>query len=362
MKISTDIQNQLDNLTCKICSKVFVTVSKFNRHNREVHERPEKKLKCLYCEKKFKRKEHLLRHLKGIHHNERYSCPLCASEHVEKSRLKSHLKTSHSLTFCPDCGEFLTSDPKKKHRCLKAMLKLPNHIRMFGVLFDCPDCKKCYLTQRKLKNHKCPPLGKKRQSKLEIISEKKRKISLFSETSSSIRSSSEECYIKHPDKVEQREPRSREYSRDQHNNNNSISLKPDFEKKIGTKKTLKLNTTKNISFNESYSSSNVIITQEDFKNQAQLLDLDSSYEREFSPLKNSKLFNQWGVDVPSFSIVFENENCNKESAQIDQEEEDRNISFLFGDDPEPKQEQMMINTRQETSPDYPDNFSLFQPP
>ena len=195
MKKSQEIKNQFDNLTCKICSKEFVTVSKFNRHKREVHERPEKKLKCIYCEKRFKRKEHLLRHLKGIHHNERYSCPLCASEHVEKSRLKTHLKTCHSLSICLDCGEFLAKDPKSKHRCLKAMLKLPNHIRKFGVIFDCPDCKKCYLTQRKLKNHKCPPLGKKPRKKIEIFSEKIRKISLFSETSSSIRSASEESLI-----------------------------------------------------------------------------------------------------------------------------------------------------------------------
>ena len=117
------------------------------------------------------------------------------------------------------------------------MLKLPNHIKKFGVIFDCPKCKKCYLTERKLKNHKCPPLGIKNQQKfeLEIFKEKKSKISLFSETSSSVRSASEESCKGSSGNLEGKEPRSRELSK-----KNLSPPQNNFSKKSIDKKPKKL--------------------------------------------------------------------------------------------------------------------------
>jgi len=126
-----------------------------NRHTREIHVDPSKMFACDLCPKRFKRKEHFKRHVRGKHLYKKFKCCHCSSEHVEKSRLKAHLQKVHCLKTCSQCGIFLEKKLLKTHTCTQSMLDLPLHIVKYGVLFDCKDCLTCFLDESSLTTHLC---------------------------------------------------------------------------------------------------------------------------------------------------------------------------------------------------------------
>ena len=94
-------------LVCSLCSKVFTHIKSFERHNREHSEDNTESFECEHCDKKYKRKDNLLKHEHRIHgfykidferaaafssNNNIFKCPLClASFGNEKERFFAHI-------------------------------------------------------------------------------------------------------------------------------------------------------------------------------------------------------------------------------------------------------------------------------
>merc|ERR1712202_15457 len=73
---------------------------------------------CNICEKMFKGRFNLNRHLETVHndHCEKYECQTCGKTFKTKTNLKRHMNT-HIRIICENClKEFKTKDELKAHR------------------------------------------------------------------------------------------------------------------------------------------------------------------------------------------------------------------------------------------------------
>ena len=62
------IEDEKNVISCNLCKfKTFTSLNRLNRHKREHHE--ERSFVCSYCYDKFKRKEHLQKHIVSKHGN-----------------------------------------------------------------------------------------------------------------------------------------------------------------------------------------------------------------------------------------------------------------------------------------------------
>ena len=142
--------------SCTKCTKKFKEKSKFKRHMKETHSDAAEEFGCTFCCKKFKRREHLNRHLRGIHFQQKYKCPLCPSEHVEKTRLKKHLKTVHGLCPCLECGVLCSDETNHNQQfCDEKYTCLTSNMAKHGILFHCDDCLECFLLEEDKNKHFC---------------------------------------------------------------------------------------------------------------------------------------------------------------------------------------------------------------
>jgi uncharacterized Zn-finger protein len=68
------------------------------RLNLDFHEGiPKMKLvECKQCEKKFKRKSDLNRHVANIHEEKVFRCDFCENSYARKDNLQRHQKTKHA--------------------------------------------------------------------------------------------------------------------------------------------------------------------------------------------------------------------------------------------------------------------------
>ena len=84
---------------CAKCEKTFVSRSKLNHHNNQLHEDRE----CDECGKIFK-KGNFARHLK-VHTDTGFTCQICAKTFNRKDKLQEHVKRLHEeeLYKCDIC-------------------------------------------------------------------------------------------------------------------------------------------------------------------------------------------------------------------------------------------------------------------
>jgi hypothetical protein len=108
----------------------------------------DKKLECNFCEKTFRRRDHLNKHVRGVHTTERnFVCPVCSKKYTSDGTLKQHVSNSHSqkLQQCNYCDKAFA---RKDH--------LMKHIQ--GVHFKerkyiCQHCSKGYTSQGAMLQH-----------------------------------------------------------------------------------------------------------------------------------------------------------------------------------------------------------------
>ena len=102
---------------CETCQKCFRGKADLDRHIRT--HTGEKPYVCLICDKKFRQKEHLKRH-EATHGDERnFKCNICPDERNFKTKndlsihMVYHYEPKHP---CPKCGKkFHTSGGMKRH-------------------------------------------------------------------------------------------------------------------------------------------------------------------------------------------------------------------------------------------------------
>ena len=136
----------------------------------------DKGVKCSHCEKTFKRKEILKKHLRS-EHNRKLLCHKCTEGFEDQKSLAEHLSKSctekqkmREVYPCEQCEKVLLSSISyerhikictlvKCHKCEKkfsTFCKLKAHIKTNHEpkqTFDCDKCEKSYLTKRKLEDH-----------------------------------------------------------------------------------------------------------------------------------------------------------------------------------------------------------------
>ena len=112
---------------CAKCEKTFVSRSKLNHHNNQLHEDRE----CDECGKIFK-KRNFARHLK-VHSDTGFTCQICAKTFNRKDKLQEHVKRLHEeeLYKCDICEKTFADerylkihmDTYQAHRLLTSGLK-----------------------------------------------------------------------------------------------------------------------------------------------------------------------------------------------------------------------------------------------
>ena len=121
------------------------------------------KIKCLYCEKEFERKQHLIRHINTKHpaEKEKYNvckyCPKAFKIEDKADFKKHHIDNKHipenKIAQCDTCGQ-----------CFYTKYKLDQHVKNIHQKldgnFNCTTCGKSYHTNQNLKTHKKNQCGK----------------------------------------------------------------------------------------------------------------------------------------------------------------------------------------------------------
>lgn len=83
---------------CRICLYKTASLDDLETHNNSNHNL-QKKHKCSYCKKPFKRRDHMLRHIKTLHLNQYTVCPICCQHFKRKDHVVRHCREKHSVEF-----------------------------------------------------------------------------------------------------------------------------------------------------------------------------------------------------------------------------------------------------------------------
>ncbi|CAH1127422.1 unnamed protein product [Ceutorhynchus assimilis] len=133
---------------CEQCGHRFIRVSDMNLHKQSVHN-DVRNFPCNICEKAFKTKPFLKRHM-NIHINpRRFCCDKCGERFNDSGTLKTHIRLKHVGTkdfICPICGLAFNLKPTlDKHVIRHSENRVPS--------FFCEICKSPFQDKSSLKRH-----------------------------------------------------------------------------------------------------------------------------------------------------------------------------------------------------------------
>ena len=100
--------------TCDKCGKVFKNRECARRHNRKVHRKAPKPLKCQICSKAYSNPAALERHA-VVHTHQGSPCEKCGKVFTNPRNLRSHVKRVHEATsfHCKLCDKVITHSMRK---------------------------------------------------------------------------------------------------------------------------------------------------------------------------------------------------------------------------------------------------------
>ena len=115
---------------CDVCGRKFMLLSSLKRHQREQHFDvkfnidfyegldPPKNFVCEQCDQKFKRMEHLSRHIQSTHSGNVFKCSQCDKIFGRQDALSRHIKSDHveEEYNCAECDQtFNREDISSRH-------------------------------------------------------------------------------------------------------------------------------------------------------------------------------------------------------------------------------------------------------
>lgn len=141
---------------CCWCQKEFKNRSNLKRHLEAVHCKTTK-FKCDLCSKIFYTKNSISQHIANVHSEKRFSCDVCDFETKIFYTLKEHKLIHAPKVECPVCKKQVTSlkvhmlTHRHKPRiqctiCGKAILPktMKFHLRLHSKKWDCSDCNEVF--------------------------------------------------------------------------------------------------------------------------------------------------------------------------------------------------------------------------
>ena len=148
---------------CPMCQKEFKAKVSLNRHIKYVHSE-EMKHSCVICETKFKQKSDMRVHIQHVHgfnmskamhgnfeDQEMFKCDMCDSSYRYKKGLNEHKQLKHEQANdehfqCNECSSrFQQKKSLDEHKRLKHS---ENKLQ-----FPCPDCGKVFNQKNNMKRH-----------------------------------------------------------------------------------------------------------------------------------------------------------------------------------------------------------------
>merc|ERR1712241_688875 len=94
------IQEEADgtkSYVCAICSHRFKRKDHLKKHVETVHEKTSA-FQCMLCERRFGQKYHLAIHVSAVHEGKKpYACDMCGHKSARKSGLQRHMRTVHNV-------------------------------------------------------------------------------------------------------------------------------------------------------------------------------------------------------------------------------------------------------------------------
>ena len=154
-KVKVELKKHIDKIhrglkyQCEECPDVLSSSQSLRRHIRNVHELVLRSSRCDVCGKCFKEIDHLRKHMK-IHEDatKSFVCQSCGKLLKNNASLRTHIRIMHERNFkktCEECGKRFPN-----------MHNLKIHMEMVhlkGELFMCQICGKEMIGKNRLRNH-----------------------------------------------------------------------------------------------------------------------------------------------------------------------------------------------------------------
>ena len=134
------------NFECSKCNKKYRLRKYLKRHIRSFHENERKRYICKVCGNEFTLQTNLNHHMQQVHEKVKYDCLFCDYKASTKAARDIHVDSIHKgiLLKCSEC-DYKASFPSNLTRHLKSKHK--------GIKYECTICHKELSSSSHLKRH-----------------------------------------------------------------------------------------------------------------------------------------------------------------------------------------------------------------